>query len=186
MHVVSWRAPGSTTTGDSARPRVYGQADVAFPWGSQGRHLQLDSRSSIPGPPVPLSTLRLPPRDGRRKTRGQDGSLLLSCRALSSPTTCRFIPALGPFLPSRAPAMSLILRQQNRAKGWSRNAFARRGGPNSGDVAQCRAMIRCDREPLFSGHFGKRGERGWSLVLDLDIWRSRGLRTGFVTTSRLT
>ena len=28
----------------------------------------------------------------RRKTRGQDGSLLLSCRALSSPTTCRFIP----------------------------------------------------------------------------------------------
>ncbi|MFN0164889.1 MAG: hypothetical protein ACKV22_00540, partial [Bryobacteraceae bacterium] len=37
----------------------------------------------------------LPPRDDRRKTRGQDGSLLLSCRALSSPTTCRFIPALG-------------------------------------------------------------------------------------------
>ena len=30
-------------------------------------------RSSIPCPPVPLSTLRLPPHDDRRKTRGQDG-----------------------------------------------------------------------------------------------------------------
>src|SRR5262249_15960231 len=34
-------------------------------------------------------------RDVARKTRGQDGfAVLLSCRALSSPTTCRFIPAL--------------------------------------------------------------------------------------------
>ena len=61
-------------------------------------------RSSIPGPPMPLSMLRLPPRDDRRKTRGQDGSLLLSCRALSSPTTCRFIPALG--RPTRLPGFS--------------------------------------------------------------------------------
>ena len=76
-----------------------GRADFAFPLGSQGRHLQLDSRSSIPGPPAPLSMLRMPARAGRRKTRSQDGSLLLSCRALSSPTTCRFIPALDPFRP---------------------------------------------------------------------------------------
>src|SRR5262245_31996276 len=48
-----------------------------------------------PGPPIPLSTLRAPPHDVTRKTRGQDGfAVLLSCRALSSPTTCRFIPAL--------------------------------------------------------------------------------------------
>src|SRR5262245_11862664 len=48
-----------------------------------------------PGPPIPLSTLRAPPHDVARKTRGQDGfAVLLSCRALSSPTTCRFIPAL--------------------------------------------------------------------------------------------
>jgi len=44
---------------------------------------------------MPLFTLRLPPRDGTRKTRGQDGSLLLSCRTLSFPTTCRFTPAHG-------------------------------------------------------------------------------------------
>src|SRR5262245_54759255 len=48
-----------------------------------------------PGPPIPLSTLRAPPHGVTRKTRGQDGfAVLLSCRALSSPTTCRFIPAL--------------------------------------------------------------------------------------------
>ena len=40
--------------------------------------------------PVYASTA---PRDHRRNTRGQDGLLFLSCRALSSPTTCRFIPA---------------------------------------------------------------------------------------------
>jgi hypothetical protein len=35
------------------------------------------SRSSIPSPPIPLFTLRLPPHDDRRKTRGQDGLLFL-------------------------------------------------------------------------------------------------------------
>src|SRR5262245_11943552 len=30
-----------------------------------------------------------------RKTRGQDGLLLLSCKTLSFSTTCRFIPAHG-------------------------------------------------------------------------------------------
>jgi hypothetical protein len=52
-------------------------------------------RSSIPCPPVPLFTLRAPPHDEPRKTRGQDGSLLLSCKTLSFSTSCRFIPALG-------------------------------------------------------------------------------------------
>jgi hypothetical protein len=84
---------GSQTTGDSACPRDDGQAVVAFPCNGSGRHLHLNFRSSIPGPPVALFTLRRPPRDFRRKTRGQDSSLLLSCRALSSPTTCRFILA---------------------------------------------------------------------------------------------
>ena len=42
----------------------------------------------------PLSTLQSSSRDGACKTQGQDGfAALLSCRALSSPTTCRFIPA---------------------------------------------------------------------------------------------
>jgi hypothetical protein len=55
---------------------------------------------------VPLFTLRPPPHDDARKTRGQDGSLLLSCAALPSATSCRFIPA-HPYPPPRS-------RQNNR------------------------------------------------------------------------
>ena len=93
VHVVSQRAgvfdyAGSPLARDS-RPRR-----CCLPYADTGRHPITDFRSSIPGPPMPLFTLRPSPRDAPRKTRGQDGSLLLSCRALSSPTTCRFIPAL--------------------------------------------------------------------------------------------
>src|SRR5262249_7852842 len=50
-----------------------------------------------PGPPIPPSTLRAPPHDVTRKTRGQDGfAVLLSCRALSSPTTCRLFRKHSP------------------------------------------------------------------------------------------
>jgi len=50
-------------------------------------------RSSIPGLPVPLSTLRWMPRGRPRMTRGQDGWLVLSCVTLSFTTPRRFIPA---------------------------------------------------------------------------------------------
>src|SRR5262249_59140084 len=49
--------------------------------------------AQLPGPPIPLSTLRTKPHGIARKTRGQDGVALLSCGALASPTTCRFSPA---------------------------------------------------------------------------------------------
>src|SRR5260370_20319574 len=55
--------------------------------------LEFFFHSSIPGLSVPLSTLRLQPLDCRCKTRGQDGSLLLSWQTLSFLTSCRFIPA---------------------------------------------------------------------------------------------
>src|SRR5215471_6783407 len=42
---------------------------------------------------VPLSTLHAQPRDCERLTRGQVGSLGLTCTALSSATPRRFIPA---------------------------------------------------------------------------------------------
>src|SRR6266545_1696113 len=44
---------------------------------------------------MPLSTLHPAPRGTQRKTRGQDGSLLLSRGALSSPTARRFIPTIA-------------------------------------------------------------------------------------------
>src|SRR5216683_964147 len=40
---------------------------------------------------VPLSTLRPRPCGRRRMTRGQDGSLFLSCAALASATPCRIL-----------------------------------------------------------------------------------------------
>jgi len=43
-----------------------------------------------------LSTLRYTPRDGQRMTRGQDGSLLLSCIGLSPTITCQFVLAHSP------------------------------------------------------------------------------------------
>jgi len=50
-------------------------------------------RGSIPGPHVPLSTLRRHPHGCLRMTRGRCGSLLLHRMALSSTTSRRFIPA---------------------------------------------------------------------------------------------
>ena len=51
-------------------------------------------RSSIPSLPVPLSTLRLRLATGYRMTRGQDGSLLLSCTTLAFATQRWFYQSL--------------------------------------------------------------------------------------------
>jgi hypothetical protein len=54
-------------------------------------------RSSMSRLHVPLSTLRVQPCDWPRMTRGQDGSLCLSCVTLSFTTPCRFLPAHPPY-----------------------------------------------------------------------------------------
>jgi hypothetical protein len=92
---VSRRAHGSWTTPGLTRTRDCVPASIAFPSGAHGRHPKCAFRSSIPGPSMPLSTLHPAPRGTQRKTRGQDGSLLLSCGALSSPTARRFIPTIA-------------------------------------------------------------------------------------------
>ena len=65
------------------------------------------------------------------KTRGQDGfAVLLSCRALSSPTTCRFIPAHSELAddPSRIVRLtSKALVQHIIAHGWP-SPLARNSG----------------------------------------------------------
>ncbi len=58
----------------------------------------LKFRGSMAGLSFPLSTLRCPPRDEQRMTRGQDGSLLLSCIGLSPTITCQFVLAHSPFV----------------------------------------------------------------------------------------
>ena len=92
---VSRRAYGSRTTPGLAETRDMVPASVAFPLEAHGRRPGFVFRSSIPRPSMPLSTLHPAPRGTQRKTRGQDGSLLLSCGALSSPTARRFIPTLA-------------------------------------------------------------------------------------------
>jgi hypothetical protein len=68
----------------------YAGPDENSRWRSRQCGLPVGSTRSMP-----LSTLHPAPRGTRRKTRGQDGSLLLSRGALSSPTTHRFIPTLA-------------------------------------------------------------------------------------------
>ncbi len=66
-------------------------------------------RGSIPGPHVPLSMLRLHSYECTRMTRGQHGSLLLSCERLSLSATHRFAPAhvaVGTILSDRPPHRS--------------------------------------------------------------------------------
>jgi hypothetical protein len=92
---VSRRAYGSWTTPGLAAARAYAPASVAFPLEAHGRRPEFVFRSSIPRPSMPLSTLHPAPHGTQRKTRGQDGSLLLSCGALSSPTARRFIPTIA-------------------------------------------------------------------------------------------
>lgn len=92
---VSRRAHGSWTTPGLMAARVIVPISVAFPLQAHGRRPNCVFRSSIPGPSMPLSTLHPAPRGTQRKTRGQDGSLLLSCGALSSPTARRFIPTIA-------------------------------------------------------------------------------------------
>ena len=118
--------PGVYDYVGSKRTRgVYVHSGVAFPFCPQGRHPNCFFRSSIPCPPMPLFTLQAPPHDDTSKTRGQDGSLLLSCETLSFSTTCRFIPALG------QPALSARFRRRTSCYGgqvaWDSVASPRAG-----------------------------------------------------------
>jgi hypothetical protein len=100
VHVVSWRAWGLRLRGTHDKLAFTPATVLPSPSVHRVGVPIYDFRSSIPSPPMPLFTLRPVPRGTARKTRGQVGSLLLSCGTLSFPTTCRFIPALGRSRPS--------------------------------------------------------------------------------------
>src|SRR5919197_1567945 len=92
---VSRRAYGSSTTPGLTETRDLVSVSVAFPLGAFGGRRFCFFRSSFPRPPMPLSTLHPAPLGTQRKTRDQEGSLILSCGALSSPTARRFIPTFA-------------------------------------------------------------------------------------------
>jgi len=68
---------------------------------------------------VPLSTLRCQPYGWPRMTRGQDGSLLLSCVTLSFTTPRRFIPAHSTplYVPDLIQESKLVRRQTGAPLG---------------------------------------------------------------------
>jgi hypothetical protein len=104
---------GSATARGPHLPRHDGKHGVAFGASPRPRHPGLPApfgtglqfRSSIPGLPFPLSTLRPRPRERARMTRGRRGWLSLQRMTLSFTTSRRFCPAHGdmersPCLPS--------------------------------------------------------------------------------------
>ena len=66
-------------------------------------------------PARPLPTLRRRPHERPRMTRGHRRSLLLRCRELSSPSSCRFIPAHEWALPRGPDDVRRADRQPRRA-----------------------------------------------------------------------
>jgi len=97
----AWRLRTCTASSTARGPTAAcdgAAVDVAFRSFPQRGHPEChDFAAQYPGLHVPLSTLRLRPCGRRRMTRGHGGSLLLRRRAFSSPSPCRFIPALGNF-----------------------------------------------------------------------------------------
>ena len=99
-------------------------------------------RSSIPSPPIPLFTLRCAPRGGTTQNSGPSGSLLLSRRDSSSPTSYRFIPAHcnGLFSSSDNPSSSYRLeRAQSCALADLSGVISPK--PVSGQPQCCRPQI---------------------------------------------
>jgi len=110
---------GSLTARGPGTSRNIDALDVAFRFSLQRRHPgESYFRGSIPGPHVPLSTLRLNPCGVKRMTRGQHGSLLLYCKRLSLSVTHRFAPAhfaVGTPVTRRPPHRSLRAELPHKA-----------------------------------------------------------------------
>src|ERR1039458_8543980 len=99
VHEVSRRVLGSSTTQDCPGTRVIVLGHVAFRTSRRRRHPDcIFSELNIP---AHLSPVYASPCSSRNTAQnsGPSGSLILSRKALSSSTSCRFIPAhlLGDF-----------------------------------------------------------------------------------------
>ena len=93
--VVSRRAYGSWTTPGLSESCVVVSASVAFPLGALGRRPDIRF-SKLDSSPVDASVYASPdPSRHLAQDSRSRWSLLLSCGALSSPTTRRFIPTLA-------------------------------------------------------------------------------------------
>src|SRR5271157_6145334 len=78
--------------GPATGSRLSARRGAAFPLCPRGRRPGCSSRSSIPCPLIPQVHASAPASQPAPQNARPGGSLLLSCRDLSSPTACRFIP----------------------------------------------------------------------------------------------
>ena len=109
---------GSTTPPGRLITHANAITRVTDPVEQQGQHLdwmisELNSQLTL----SPTNDTSLRPYDVRLIARGHDGSLLLSCGALASPTLCPFIPATLLVIVigfSFSPAQDLHSRRQER------------------------------------------------------------------------
>jgi hypothetical protein len=97
VHVVSWRARGLQLREIRPDLALAAVPILPSPWDHKVGISNSILEAQYPAHHCLCLRFGCPLTEDHRKTRGQDGSLFLSCRALSSPTTCRFIPALDPF-----------------------------------------------------------------------------------------
>ena len=119
----AWRfraCAGSQTARGPPAPRDNAAGDVAFRSQGRRRHPEPgDFAGSIAQPARTPITASPTPSQRRRMTRGHRGPLLLRCRAPSSPSPRRFIPA-HPQFPHRPPTVPLPLPREIRRRCVSR------------------------------------------------------------------
>jgi hypothetical protein len=88
--------PGISDRAGPASSSPNATSSIAFRLLTERRHPEyVGFRGSITPPTRPLSTLRCALTGHQRMTQGHRDLPDLRCRALSSPTPCRFIPALS-------------------------------------------------------------------------------------------
>src|SRR5207245_8615710 len=108
---------GSVTARDSVAPRDIGAPDGAFRFLLQRRRPGVSFlRGCIPGPHVPLSTLRRRPRERLRMTQGRCGSLLHIRMTLSFTTPRRFNRSTGDLIMTTETQKSGIKLDKERSK----------------------------------------------------------------------
>jgi hypothetical protein len=152
-------ADGSRTRRQTVLPSAYCE--------SVGTSTATNFGARYPSLRVPLPTLRRHPHERQRTARGHRGSLLLRCRALSSPSPCRFIPAPPqtdlPRPQQRRPAWTktrnwtaaLLLRiDEVRRLSWSHRGSRRRQRASASEVAALADVIDGQRQVSFSESAG--------------------------------
>src|ERR1035441_8952310 len=137
----------------------------------------------IPGPYLPLSTLRSRPHERLRMTRSQCGSLNLHCMKLSFTTPRRFLPAHKETGMNALPSFDLtgqVALVTGAARGLGR-AIALALAEAGADVALGLRELGCDAG--LEAEIVARGRRTLSLQMDMRDRKSTRLNSSHLGIS---